>query len=157
AGAAIDDDPDWHPTLPKIVFVSHAPNDTHTAAFTSELHLINADGTGLTRLTFNSNPGATSPEEERAPTWHPDGRQILYMCRTKPASGLPPPFQLSLLTMNADITGPDPMVPPRRLTNTGRQYLTPTWSPDGREIVFHRAKSPGVYELWTINADGTGE
>jgi TolB protein len=33
--------------------------------------------------------------------------------------------------------------------------LTPTWSPDGQKIVFHR---PGVgqNQLFVMNADGTG-
>jgi TolB protein len=53
--------------------------------------------------------------------------------------------------MNADGTGL------RRLTSTGR-YLTPHWSPDGRQIVFHRAVgSSGRFQLFLINADGTGE
>ena len=60
-----------------------------------------------------------------------------------------PTFELCV--MNADGTGL------RRLTNTGH-YLTSSWSPDGRQIVFHRAVGGrGRFQLFLINADGTGE
>ena len=35
---------------------------------------MNPDGSGRKQLTFNN-------EEERAPSWSPDGTKILYMCR----------------------------------------------------------------------------
>lgn len=33
--------------------------------------------------------------------------------------------------------------------------LTPSWSPDGSRIAFHRAGA-GRLQLWVMNADGTG-
>ena len=40
-----------------------------------------------------------------------------------------------------------------RLTFNNVNELTPTWSPDGRAIVFHRTPSN---QLWVMRADGTG-
>ena len=67
--AAIDDDPDWSPNGRKILFTSHAVTDNTDNHFTAEIYVVNPDGKGKpVRLTNNS-------EEERAPSWSPDGGQ----------------------------------------------------------------------------------
>jgi Tol biopolymer transport system component len=43
----------------------------------------------------------------------------------------------------------------RRLTDDPARDRGPAWSPDGRQIAFFSDRS-GSYEIWTINADGTG-
>jgi Tol biopolymer transport system component len=43
----------------------------------------------------------------------------------------------------------------RRLTDDPARDRGPAWSPDGRQIAFFSDRS-GSYEVWTINADGTG-
>jgi Tol biopolymer transport system component len=54
--------------------------------------------------------------------------------------------------MNADGTGQV------QLTENTIGDLTPSWSPDGRQIVFHRRVGQrGQFQLFLINADGTGE
>jgi len=40
------------------------------------------------------------------------------------------------------------------LTFNKTNDLTPTWSPDGHEIVFHQTPSN---QLWTMHADGSGQ
>jgi Tol biopolymer transport system component len=105
--------------------------------------VINVDGTGLTRLTFNA-------EEERAPSWSPDGSRIVYMCRIGGGAG----SAVEICTMNAD--GSDR----RQLTNNTVFDATPTYSPDGQQIVFLRTVAPGtpgVQQTWLMNADGTGQ
>jgi len=64
---------------------------------------------------------------------------------------LKPDFDLCV--MNADGTGEV------KLTDSPLGDLTPSWSPDGSKIVFHRGKGRGLglWDLWVINADGTGE
>lgn len=144
--AEIDDDPDWSPDGRKIVFTSHAVTDDPTNSATAELFIIAADGTGKrVRITNNS-------EEERAPAWSPDGKRILFECR----KGLPAQGRVvatfELCVMNADGTGVT------RLTSNGVPELTPSWSPDGRQIVFHRpVGGRAQFQLFLINADGTGE
>jgi TolB protein len=137
--AAIDDDPDWSPRGPQIVFTSHAITDNTDNHVTAEIYLIDADGTGKpTRLTNNA-------EEERAPSWSPDGRRIVFCCRR---GG--PDFEICV--MNADGSGQV------QLTDNTIGDLTPSWSADGTKIVFHRrVGGRGQFQLILINADGTGE
>ena len=48
----------------------------------------------------------------------------------------------------------------RRLTHSQLGYSRPTWSPDGKQIVFNRdigQNNVQQYELFLINADGTAE
>jgi len=46
-----------------------------------------------------------------------------------------------------------------KLTDSPLGDLTPSWSPDGTKIVFHRPKGRGLgaWDLWLVNADGSGE
>jgi Tol biopolymer transport system component len=155
----IDEDADWSPVLPvneqlvqKIVFVRKRPTDTDNTrpATTAEIFVMNADGTGLTSLTSNTI-------EERAPAWSPDGKRLLFMCRIGLPTSTTPTFEICV--MNAD--GPYGAEDWVRLTDNAVGDLTPSWSPDGRRIVFHRsvAVGQGGVQLWSINStlnpDGT--
>ncbi len=135
---AIDDDPDWSPDGERIVFTSHPVTDDPRLSNQAEIHVINADGTGLTRLTFNG-------EEERAPSWSPDGTRMVFMCRIGGGSS-----DFEFCVMNADGTGQV------QLTDNTVLDATPTWSPDGQTIVFHRPVA-GRPQLWLMNPDGTGQ
>jgi TolB protein len=137
--AAIDDDPDWSPKGQKILFTSHAVTDNHINSVTAEIYVIDADGMAKpTRLTNNA-------EEERAPSWSPDGKRVVFMCRRGGSD-------FEICVMNADGTGQV------QLTDNTIGDLTPSWSPDGKKIVFHRrVGGPGQFQLFLINADGTGE
>ncbi|MDP9203588.1 MAG: hypothetical protein M3P26_16925 [Gemmatimonadota bacterium] len=142
---AVDDDPDWSPNGDTILFTSHLLTDSHSNSVTAEIYKINADGTGLLQLTHNA-------EEERGPSWSPNGTKIVFMCRSGTpvlvAGVLTPTFEICV--MNADGTGHV------QLTFNNMPDLTPTWSLDGRQIMFHRNVS-GLFQLFVINlnADGT--
>ncbi len=143
----IDDDPDWSPDGQKIVFTRHPVADNRQFSNQAELYLMNPDGTGLQRLTYNS-------EEERAPAWSPDGSRIVYSCRV---GGGTNPFRICV--MNPD--GSDI----QQLTNEPDSVsdLTATWSPNGQQILYHRRgavtpayPTPGQ-QLFMMNADGSDE
>jgi TolB protein len=134
---AVDDDPDWSPDGLKIAFTSHPVDDNHMNSTKAEIYVINVDGTGKQRLTFNT-------EEERAPAWSPDGTLIAFMCRRNG-----PDFEICV--MNADGKGQI------QLTSNTFFEGTPTWSPDGQQIVFNRTVTLGLPQLFVMNANGTGE
>src|SRR5262249_43708619 len=114
------DDADWSPDGEKIVFTSHPVTDDRQRSNLAEIYVINTDWTGLTRLTFNN-------EEERGPSWSPDGTQIVYMCRI---GGGTSDFEICVM----DANGANRV----QLTDNSVNDGTPTFSPDGKKIVFHR-------------------
>ena len=72
----IDEDVDWSPDGTKIVLTRHRVTDPVLPEPvniypTKEIYVMNADGTGLTQLTYNGY-------EERAPAWSPDGSRIVF-------------------------------------------------------------------------------
>jgi TolB protein len=144
--AAVDDDPDWSPDGKQIAFTSHAVTDDQTNSVTAEIYVIDANGKGKPRRLTNNT------EEERAPDWSPDGKLIAYMCRKGEAAEGRSIGTFEICIMNADGSGQ------KRITNNRVAELTVSWSPDGKQIIFHRAVGGvGQLQLFTINADGTGE
>jgi Tol biopolymer transport system component len=147
---AIDDDADWSPDGTKIAFTSHPTSDDPINSSHAEIYVINPDGTGLTRLTFNNY-------EERAPSWSPDGSRIVFMASVGTHPGTPGQ-KFEICVMNAD--GMNFV----QLTDNAVFDGTPTFSPDGQKILFHRTMPPPpmtterqTQQLWMMNADGTGQ
>jgi Tol biopolymer transport system component len=137
------DGPMWSPDGQKIVFRSERdrPSELERAACRprcerEEIYVIDADGSGLRRLTHNWRFDA-------APVWSPDGRKILFVRRRHP----------DVYVMNADGSGQ------RNLTGSVTYPLAshqaPTWSPDGRKILFVSNRG-GNGEVYVMNADGSG-
>jgi TolB protein len=137
SSSVIDDDPDWSPDGQRIVYTRHPDTDNPLQSNLAEIYVINADGSGAAgRLTDNT-------EEERGPSWSPDGTRIVFACRIGGGTA-----DFEICVMNADGNG---VV---QLTDDAVQDLTPTFSPDGQQIVFHRLVA-GQFELYVMNADGT--
>jgi Tol biopolymer transport system component len=132
----IEDDPDWSaspttaPGGQSIVFTSHPVTDNPINSTHAEIYVINPDGSGREQLTRNNY-------EERAPSWSPDGTQIVFCARI----GDNGTFEICV--MNAD--GSDF----QRLTNNFVPDLTPSWSPDGTQIAFHRFVA-GQAQMFTM-------
>jgi TolB protein len=152
---SVDYDPDWSPDGTRIAFVRHPkrvepirlqpPNPPD-----AELYVINADGTNMKQLTFNTDEGIA----EAAPDWSPDGTRLAFMC--KPPNRV---AEICVMNVNADGTVTDR----RQLTDNAVLDATPIWSPDGRKILFARdtvvpeTQPPQVTpQLFVMNADGTG-
>jgi TolB protein len=137
SGTMIDDDPDWSPDGQQLVYTAHPSTDNPIQSNQAEIYVISANGAGApTQLTSNA-------EEERGPSWSPDGTRVVYACRIGGGTS-----DFEICVMNADGGGV------QQLTNNAVPDLTPTLSPDGGEIVFHRPVA-GRFQVFAINADGT--
>jgi Tol biopolymer transport system component len=93
-----DFQPDWSPDGRKIAFTSGRDDN-------GEIYVMNADGSGQTRLTNN-------PVDEIQPAWSPDGRKIAFAT------------QAGIYTMNADGSG---------LTKMTDDGFSPDWQPVKRK------------------------
>jgi Tol biopolymer transport system component len=73
--------------------------------------------------------------------------------RDNPTSATPFVNGAEICLMNAD--GSNEV----KLTDSPRGDVTPSWSPDGSKIVFHRPKGRGLglWDLWLVSADESGE
>jgi Tol biopolymer transport system component len=75
-----------------------------------EIYTVNADGSGLTPLTYGMDPD-----------WSPDGRQLTFSRWTEPGG---------IYAINADGSG-------ERLLLSSGVARAPVWSPDGTQIAFY--------------------
>ncbi|MDQ2806829.1 MAG: protein kinase [Chloroflexota bacterium] len=101
----------------------------------AEIYVMNADGSGQTRLTNN-------PAIDWEPAWSPDGQHIVFTSRRD--------GNFEIYVMNADGSGQT------RLTNNAAFESEPAWSPDGQHIAFTSYRD-GDLDIWVMNADGSGQ
>jgi Tol biopolymer transport system component len=123
--------PEFSPDGQKIVFC----HDTLESFGNPDLYVVNADGTGLTRLTFDGGDCAAH--------WSPDGTRLVF-ARTLPnGKGV-------IATMNADGTGKK-----TSLTFDVWVKFWPIYTPDGKQIVFFSTKGGLISAVWIMDADGS--
>ncbi|MBI2885845.1 MAG: PD40 domain-containing protein [Chloroflexi bacterium] len=127
---AFDGDPTQSPDGSRIAFVSQRDG-------IFEIYAMNADGSGLTRLT-TSVPGVSNGD----PSWSPDGTRIAF---TSDRTG-----NWEIYTMRPG--GSDV----RQLTNNKAVDGDPAWSPDSQRIIFFSDRD-GNKEIYVMNADGSGQ
>ena len=101
-----------------------------------EIYMMNADGTGQTRLTNDS-------AYDSFPAWSPDGSRIAFGADR--GEGRP-----NIYVMSADGVGQT------GLTTDPAQDGVPAWSPDGSKIAF-LSNRDGNWDIYVMNADGTGQ
>jgi Tol biopolymer transport system component len=125
-------DPRWSPDGTQVLFSvmldpAH-PND--------DIYVVNADGTGLSRLTDH-------PAYDRWPEWSPDGSRILFTSNRE--------YSWNAYVMNSDGSAQTSLRGPFDPFLEGGRTGFASWSPDGKLIVFD---GPGA-DIYVANADGT--
>ena len=131
--------PAWSPDGKRIAFTSR-----RTGEF--EVYVMNADGTGVKRLTFRKR----RDEGAHSPAWSPDGRLIAF------ASNRPTLFNPEIYVMRLDGTGV------KRLTYTRGSDAEfgddgfPSWAPNAKAIVFSSNRTQDG-AMWTMQPTGRGQ
>lgn len=167
---AENEDPAWSPDGSRIAFSSYRDGNR-------EIYVINADGTGLKRLTTNQ-------VLDEFPFWSPDGEWIGFTSNNDLYIMRPDGTEQTLLIAeeNGRVWGSDWSPDGKKILyqadveghfeiyvanadGSRRTRLTYTdrivenggarWSPDGKKIVFTRLKS--VFEIFVMNADGSNQ
>lgn len=124
--------PAFSPDGSKIVFTSNRTG-------TSQVYVMNADGSGQAQFTFDPQP------KDQVPDWSPDGSKIAYLADTHGISDVTPSWG-DIWVMNADGSG-------QHAITSGASWYGTAWSPDGTRIATLDLPSRTVY---TLNAsDGS--
>ena len=107
-----------------------------------DIYAMRPDGTEIIRLT------ETAGFWNNGPDWSPDGRRIVFFrCHF-----VAPPLtvECDIWVMNADGSGEVPLT-----TTPGALELFPTWSPDGKHVLFSRFTPASGSDLFVMDADGS--
>jgi TolB protein len=125
-----------NPVEPKIIVGREVLFSSSRSGGAEDLFVMNADGTGLHRLTNDA-------ANDQAPRWSPDGSKIVFIHQYDPNGD-----SSNVTIMDAD--GSNRV----RLTHDYSD-ANPSWSPDGTQVSFQRNPYDPTNQLWVINADGT--
>ena len=131
--------PSWSPDGRRLAFASD-----RTGAF--EIWIVDADGARATRLTR----GARRAYFNVFPAWSPDGRWIAF------ASSSSTPENQEIYVVRLDGTGRTRLTRTHGSADRLGDDATPSWSPDGRRIVFASNRT-GDLQIWVMGADGRGQ
>ncbi len=114
-------DPTWSPDGKQIAFASHRDG-------IFQIYAMSADGSNVRRLTKHN-------AEDSNPAWSPDGSSIAYISATGDD-------RRGLFVMNPDGSAPQGLVHSKH-----QDFCFPSWSPDGKLVVFsalNRLGSQGI-------------
>lgn len=135
----------------RIVYTSMASGDL-------ELWTMNTDGSDKRQITdiAGYDGGAFFSRDGSQLVWranHPAGPSALQRYRDLLARNLTTPMKMEIFLANADGSGR------RQITGFGCASFAPTFTPDGRKIIFSSNKHDcdgRRFELYMINVDGSG-
>jgi dipeptidyl aminopeptidase/acylaminoacyl peptidase len=134
---------DWTPDGTKVLFLR---DPSHT------LFIVNVDGSGERQVT----PNEVAVQCCWGYRWSPDGSRILF-----------PGSDGILWLTNSDGTDLTQLFVDEKVAHVRRSAITPTWSPDGTQIMFGLSPTRSPIDpssqfdsapngLYVIDADGTG-
>lgn len=139
-------DPRFLPTPGVVVDTVAISPDGSRIAFageqkgSSDIYVVNADGTGLRQLT-------SDPATDQYPQWSPDGQTIVYDNAGTRERSSDPQFSPTADVWSVAANGSEP---PTQLTTSPSDDNAPSFSPDGASIsYFHQG------ELWVMASDGS--
>ena len=148
APGCFNDLPVWSPDGTKIAFI-HADDSNDEGVINQQVWVMDSDGQHQHPLTSSPVP------HDQVADWSPDGSKIVFHAGGFGSGGI--------WVMNADgsdqhqVSGCDPTAPSP--CAAGDDW-GPTWSPDGRKIVFLRdlqALGTSDRPIYVMNADGSGQ
>ena len=138
-------EPDISPDGTKVVFSSWTPK--------SQVWEAGIEG-GYPRLVSTDCSGVAGTCEDKDPAYSPDGRLIAFVRVMNDKD-----TRIGVRDLG---TGRVTLLAATSTPTSGGSIAGPTWSPDGRQIAYHRnTQGPGEdfpsdTRIWIVSADGTG-
>ena len=139
---ADDREPSWSPDGKRIAFVS----ERDEPRVYGDIYVMDADGNNLQRFTDHKF-------DDRHPSWSPDGERIIFGARREGHFETKFAITYEIYVMDADGQNE------QRLTENRKNDWFPSWSPDGKRIVFASDRKGDIanIEIYVMDADGQNE